>query len=161
MLIRQAVPSELASLRELRNQSALVGCRDVYTPEQLTAWLARPLPKKMLRLIESGSVIVAELGVEVAGYAALDLTSQEVEAVFVLPAYAGCGVGRALLRELEAMALISELNRLSLSASLNAVSFYRAAGYRSVSSGELVLNDSQSLGYEKMEKCLTANIRTP
>ena len=156
--LRVAAVFELAALREIRNQSAQWACRSVYTGEQLAAWLARPLPDKMLRLLESGFVMVAEVQDRVVGYGALDPESQEIEAVFVLPDHAGQGVGLALLRALEAAAQRLGLDQLQLAASLNAVSFYRQAGYTSVSSGEFALNETQSLGFERMKKRITVAV---
>ncbi|MCB1635712.1 MAG: GNAT family N-acetyltransferase [Xanthomonadales bacterium] len=72
--------------------------------------------------------------------------------------HAGQGVGLALLRALEAAARCVGLDQLQLAASLNAVSFYRQAGYTSVSSGEFALNETQSLGFERMKKRITVAV---
>jgi GNAT superfamily N-acetyltransferase len=154
MEIRAAITGELARLREVRDRSAHAGCCDVYSHEQLTAWLNRPLPEKMRGLLNDGFVLVAVERQEIVGYAALDPANNEVEAVFVLPSMTGQGVGRALLGALEALALDLSLTNLRLSASLNAVPFYRRAGYVSSAPGLLPLSELLSLEYESMEKGL-------
>jgi putative acetyltransferase len=153
---------DLARLFEVRNQSAFDGCRHVYTPEQLRVWLSRPLPNKVSELLTQGNVLVAkahnEIIGEIIGYGALDPTDKVVEAVFVIPAYAGKGVGRALLDAVESLAQKLDLGELQLLASLNAVPFYRKAGYVFIEHGELPLTESLVLEYEKMEKRLGSAI---
>ena len=158
MKIRTGIASELGRLREVRNSSAQAGCQFVYSREQLTVWLDRPLPEKMLELVNLGHVLVAEEEHEIVGYGALDAGNYEVEAIFVLPSYTGQGVGRALLGALESLAVGLNLVNLQLSASLNAVSFYRNAGYVPSGRGKLALNDSLALEYESMEKNLGAAV---
>ena len=68
MQVRIANTSEIGRLREVRNLSAEVGCRFAYSAEQLTAWLNRPLPEKMLGLLSAGNVLVAEEQHEIVGY---------------------------------------------------------------------------------------------
>ena len=158
MKIRTAIAGEIDRLREVRNLSAEVGCRFIYSPEQLTAWLSRPLPQKMCELLSKGYVLVAEEQREIVGYGAIDPANNEVETVFVIPSFAGKGVGSALLGALESLALEFNLTTLQLSASLNAVSFYRRAGYVSFARGELPLNESLVLEFESMEKRLGAAV---
>ena len=158
MRIRAAIASEFETLRELRDLSAHVGCRFVYAPEQLTAWLNRPLPDKMHALLNEGYVLVAEDEHQVVGYGALDPARNEVEAIFVVPSYAGQGIGRVLLRAIESLALGLNLEKLQLSASLNAVSFYSRAGYVSSGRGAFPLSESLVLEYESMEKRLGAAV---
>ena len=156
MKIRSAIASELEHLREVRNLSAQAGCRAVYSSEQLLAWLTRPLPEKMLLLIKEGFVLVAEVQEAIVGYGALDPNTHEVEAVFVLPSFAGRGIGRALLGALESRALSLNIKHLHLAASLNAVPFYRAAGYISSTRAEFPLEHGLALEYENMAKSLCA-----
>ena len=156
--IRSAVAGELEQLREVRNLSAQAGCHAVYSSEQLLAWLKRPLPEKLLLLVNNGFVLVAEVQQAIVGYAALDPKSNEVEAVFVLPSFAGRGIGQALLNALESRALSLNIKNLHLSASLNAVSFYRAAGYISSTRAEFPLEHGLALECENMAKSLCANL---
>ena len=158
MRIRPADATELEKLREVRDLSAQAGCRFVYSPEQLTAWLNRPLPEKMLALLNEGYVLVAEEHHQVVGYGALDPANDEVEAIFVVPACAGRGIGRVLLAAIESLAIGLNLAKLKLSASLNAVPFYSRAGYVSFARGTLPLNESLVLEYESMEKSLGAAV---
>ncbi|MBD3895012.1 GNAT family N-acetyltransferase [Halomonas sp. ML-15] len=152
--IRRGRCSDLATLLEVRNCSAYYGCGAAYSSVQLSAWLARPLPEKMLDLLSRGCVYVAESSGEIVGYSALDPDANEIEAVFVLPSFSGLGVGGMLLHSAEKLAIKQGLSSLSLSASLNAVPFYRSAGYVSTSQGRQSLNKEIFLEYECMEKVL-------
>lgn len=59
----------------------------------------------------------------------LDLADGEIGALFVLPAYMGQGLGKAMLAHLECVARQQAIEQVVLDATLNAVSFYRACGY--------------------------------
>lgn len=150
--LRAAVPGDLDALKRVRDESARHACGAVYSPAQLAAWLARPLPAKMRALIDAECVLVAESDGEIVGYGAIDLATAEIEAVFVAPRAMGSGLGRRLLHQLEDIARAGDVRALSLSASLNAVPFYRRAGYVTTSLGRFPLDEHQFLEFERMEK---------
>lgn len=154
MTIQPATADQMPTLRDVRDRAAQAGCRAVYSAAQLAAWLARPLPEKMAKLIALDCVRIAVADGETIGYGALDPTSCEIEAVFVLPEYAGRGIGRVLLTALEAIAAAKGIASLRLSASLNAVNFYRSAGYVETTRGEFALIDGLSLTYVGMLRAL-------
>ncbi len=150
--LRAAVPGDLDALKRVRDESARHACGAVYSPAQLAAWLARPLPAKMRALIDAACVLVAESDGEIIGYGAIDLATAEIEAVFVAPRAMGSGLGLRLLHQLEDIARAGDVRALSLSASLNAVPFYRRAGYVTTSLGRFPLDEHQFLEFERMEK---------
>jgi len=150
--LRTASPGDLDALKRVRDESARHACGAVYSPAQLAAWLARPLPAKMRALIDSACVLVAMSDGEIVGYGAIDLATAEIEAVFVAPGAMGSGLGRRLLHQLEDIARANDVRALSLSASLNAVPFYRRAGYVTTSRGQFPLDEHQFLEFERMEK---------
>jgi len=129
LALRPAVPGEIDSLWALRTRAVAHACAAHYAQAVLDIWLAAPAPGSLLRLIAAGGVLVAEEDGRMLGYAAVDVASGEVDAVFVEPDQHGRGIGARLLAAGEGMARAAGCTRLFLSASLNAVPFYRRAGF--------------------------------
>ncbi|MBN8740967.1 MAG: hypothetical protein BGP24_20600 [Lysobacterales bacterium 69-70] len=152
--IRPAKPDEISALHSLRNRSAAVGCAACYSAADLDAWLSGPLPAGFARLIEAGTVFVAEADGRLLGYGALDLPARLVEAIFVDPAAFGRGAGRALLQAVETRAVEEGLDELSVSSSLNAEAFYAAAGYVALEREQHPLSGGGSLTAVRMRKRL-------
>jgi putative acetyltransferase len=152
--IRPARTDEIPALWELRNRAAWAGCANCYSHVQLSIWLAGPLPKRFAGLVASGAAYVAQVGDALLGYGALNVSTKEVEAVFVDPAAAGRGLGGLLLRKLEEVAVSKALSQLNLSSSLNAVPFYSAAGYKEVRREDYELASGIALASVLMQKQL-------
>ena len=127
--LRPARGDEVPALWALRTRAVAHGCAGHYAQDVLDVWLASPAPDSLARLIAAGGTIVAEEAGRMLGYAAVDVVSGEVDAVFVEPDEHGRGIGAMLLAACEDMARALGCKRLYLSASLNAVPFYRRAGF--------------------------------
>jgi GNAT superfamily N-acetyltransferase len=90
--------------------------------------------------IEAGEVWVAENDGTVVGLLELvpeggsEIRSAEIRLIFVEPAHARSGIGKALWRHAEARARALGADRLTLDADPNAVAFYRQMGMRVVGS---------------------------
>ena len=56
-------------------------------------------------------------------------TPAQIDAMFVLPAHCGRGIGGLMMRHLEDIARDSAVKLLTLDATLNAVGFYRSRGF--------------------------------
>jgi len=130
--LRPARGDEIAALWALRTRAVAQGCAAHYTQAVLDMWLATPAPSSLSRLIAAGGVLVAEGDGCMLGYAAVDVASGEVDAVFVEPGDHGRGIGARLLAACEDSARVAGCTRLFLSASLNAVPFYERAGFSAV-----------------------------
>lgn len=119
--LRLARPEEHEELEELQRRASLE------LPEYREQLLDNPdaihLPPAQ---IANGQVIVAELGGEVAGFAAV--VGGELDALFVEPDLWGCGIGRIL-----AEAAVHEARQRGLSltviASPRARGFYETCGF--------------------------------
>jgi ribosomal protein S18 acetylase RimI-like enzyme len=111
----------VASIREL--------CRTHYRPEEIEAWAAPRGINFYVKAIEQKEFYVAEDEVGIIGFATLNPSGGEVEAVYVHPAATRRGVGLKLLSTLEERAREGGLKSLHLCASLNAVEFYERAGF--------------------------------
>lgn len=127
--LRPARGDEIAALWALRTRAVAQACAGHYAQAVLDVWLASPAPDSLARLIAAGGATVAEEAGHTLGYAAVDVDSGEVDAVFVEPREHGRGIGALLLAACEDMARTAGCERLHLSASLNAVPFYRRAGF--------------------------------
>lgn len=85
-------------------------------------------PDEVEGLIAVRWVLVAVTDGVIVGTAALDGGS--VRTVFVAPAAQSHGVGRRLMREVEALAADGGIKALTLRSSITAEGFYRRLGYR-------------------------------
>jgi GNAT superfamily N-acetyltransferase len=101
--------------RALRQQSA-----GHYAADVLARWTSWPAPDSYRRLLAAGGGVLALHEGRLVGYAILDKAGADVDAVFVDPDFGGRGIGKQLLRALEAMLPDAPLH---LYASLNAVPF--------------------------------------
>lgn len=122
MIIRPARADEREALEELQRRASLA--LDEYR-EQLEAHPdAIELP---IEQVERGDVLVAEVGGETAGFAALD--GGELDGLFVVPARWRQGIGRALVE-----AAVHEGRRrglsLTVTAGPGAREFYESCGFR-------------------------------
>ncbi len=76
----------------------------------------------------------------------------ELRACYVAPGAARQGVGSALIREIERMALEHGLTWLELDASVTSEPFYAALGYEAHGRGEHMLSSGQRMACVKMRK---------
>ncbi|WP_309129629.1 GNAT family N-acetyltransferase [Microbacterium sp.] len=101
-----------------------------YSPEQITAW-ARPEQRHLDdwdRSMSARSGFVALVRGVVAGFS--DVSGDgHVDMMFVSPASSGRGVGRALMREIEARARRAGTPRLWADVSITARGFFEHAGF--------------------------------
>jgi putative acetyltransferase len=104
-----------------------------YTPAVIDAWTV-PLTDEFVYGFEEnadGEIrLIAELDGEPAGLGALVVKTAELRACYVVPEAARRGVGSALVREIERLAIAHGVEQLHLHASLNAEPFYARLGYR-------------------------------
>lgn len=127
--LRIAAEADLEAMWTLRTRAVRASCAAHYAPEVIAQWAAAPPPPRHAQLTLAGGALIAEDDGCMLGFAALDVAAGEIDAVFVDPAAGGRGIGAALLRTIEQMALAGRCGSLHLSASLNAVPFYEVAGF--------------------------------
>lgn len=85
----------------------------------------------------------------------------KVRAMYVQPDFARCGVGRALLAEIERAIVEAGWREASLEATLPGVPFYKRCGYAPVRSAHLVLSNSVRLPVVHMTKRLRVAAEPP
>ena len=132
--IRVATADDVPAMHLVRN-----GVREnrLSDPQRVTE--ASYLP-----YIAAGSAWVAETGIGILGFAAIDAPAVSVWALFIHPGAEGAGVGRALHLHMLAWAQEQGITRLSLRTEpgTRAECFYRRAGWTvagKAADGELLL----------------------
>jgi putative acetyltransferase len=68
----------------------------------------------------------------VVGFGSIVVSSHELRAVYVHPRFGRCGLGSAILRELEQAAIVSGVPGLDVTSSVNAEKFYLRHGYEAL-----------------------------
>ncbi len=128
--VRTASLGEKQALEELQQRAALAN------PADRESLLAHPdaiaVPREQL---ESGSVIVAEAGGTVVGFAAVVLREDgeaELDALFVEPALWKHGIGRQLVMQCAALAETRGAESLHVVGNVQAEGFYLACGFEMV-----------------------------
>lgn len=153
--VRELRPDEDATFRQIHHAAVHGLAAGHYSQEILDKWSAPIREGGPAQPRREGQVrLVAELDGEPVGIGALFPDKSELDAVYVLPSAARKGVGTALVREIERIAVERGVKRLHLDASLNAEPFYLAMGYAVVERGEHVLNSGQRMACVRMAKGL-------
>lgn len=129
--IRLASGCDVPALARVHVAAVRALCRTHYRPRELSRWISQG-PGLYAGLVRSATVMVAEHGGAVVGFAAASLAHGYVRAVYVAPGHAGGGVGQRLLARIERAARVFGVRRLVVDATLNAAGFYARAGYREV-----------------------------
>ncbi len=119
---------------ELRRNAIRAGCAEHYASSQIEVW-TEPSADMGLRKPIPEHFYFAKIGDVTVACGMLDVASGRIDAMFVLPAYFGRGIGQAMMRHLEAIARDHGLQNLTLDATLNAVTFYRSQGFQGDAAG--------------------------
>lgn len=98
--------------------------------------------------------LVAEMGGELVGIGGLVTAKNELRACYVTPKASRKGVGSAIVREVECIALEHGLTFLQADSSVTAEPFYRALGYAIRQRGDHVLHSGERMVCVKVEKYL-------
>jgi GNAT superfamily N-acetyltransferase len=126
--IRKANIDDAATSFAIRRDAIREHCRGHYPQADLDIWTAGAMSETFARRVAE-AFYVAMVDGAVVGTGMIDLASGRIDAVFVLPAYMGQGVGRALVDYLERLAVEAGLGEIQLESTLNAAPFYRALGF--------------------------------
>jgi putative acetyltransferase len=130
-----------------------------YSKDILDEWSPDVSAERIARFIgaqdrEKEIILIAEYGGTAAGFGAIVPELEALRAVYVLPDFKRRGIGSALLRGLEELALSKNVRQLQLHSSLNAEPFYLAHGYLNDGPGEHTLRSGRKMPGIKMHKML-------
>lgn len=133
ILIRLARPEDAAALLRITTQSVHGLARGSYTADQIDNWMNGRTAEANLPKIEAGQVHVALLDGACVGY--IDVVRGEINRLFILPDYAGQGVGRALMEMGLSLAREGDTGPVCVEATVNAEPFYTRLGFVTVGHG--------------------------
>lgn len=129
MIIRDFIPGEQSSLRQIFMSSVHEIASSFYTKEQLDAWAPSTHDEQQwAEKIAALRPFVAEVDGYVAGYADLQ-DSGYIDHFFVSGQFAGLGVGSALMAHIHQAAAARAIPELSAHVSLAAESFFSKHGF--------------------------------
>ncbi len=153
-IIRPACPADLDDIAALQTRAIMAFGLEIYGEAACRAW-ARIGVQTRHTLLASGSFLVAEDRGAIIGIGGWTADSREADCawlryVFVEPAAARAGIGRRLVRDVEASACRAGRGRIQLWSSLNAVPFYEALGYRTVKSARWPVADGIEMEHKLM-----------
>ncbi len=157
--IRPARVDDAEALVALHYAAVRAVGADHYTAAQLAAWSPRPDDARHAWLrgvigTPTLRVLVGEADGQSSGFAIADLAAGRVNALYVAPARAGGGLGRALLAACEHALRGQGHVQGTVRASLNAEAFYAAAGYWTLGPAQQPLADGGALPCVEMHKQL-------
>lgn len=151
--IRPARYNDAEAAFDIRLQAIRHQCISVYTPEQVHAWTQVPLTDRYRASVERDYHIAWWDALPVAT-GLIDFQSGELGALFVLPAFMGQGIGKAMVRHLERLALEAGLAEIHLDATPNATPFYKRCGYHGDAAGIYTSPSGLELACTPMHKRL-------
>ena len=127
MRLRRFEAEDMAEVHHLFHASVHELAGQFYTPQQLAAWAPDDADPAEWgeRFLDQYSAVAEEDG-RILGFGSIDAPSGYVDMLYVLPSAAGHGVGKTLLRALEAE---SEAQRRYSFVSFAAEGFFRHMGY--------------------------------
>jgi GNAT superfamily N-acetyltransferase len=134
--IRPARPDDCAGICAAHLASIRGLCARDYTPEEIESWCLGKTPDVYAPLIERYPWLVAEIGGRIVGFGELDAAvapeTAEIRGLYLAPEAVGCGIGRALVERLLAIARAAGARRVILKGTLTAEVFYQRMGFRTV-----------------------------
>lgn len=129
IVVRNATVADAPGVHALHVVSSTAVYQQFFGGKGLDQWLATRSPAVCAEEIAKWVVIVAEEDGLMLGYAALDKTKANIDAVYVAPDRWRQGIGRQLLSRLEEIARTAQLPRITLQAAGPAIRFYQRLGY--------------------------------
>ena len=136
MLVRPAQPADVGEIHRV-HVAAAQGPDSLHRDEaDVKAWLAERQPDDYRDEMRTQKFVVAEQDGRVIGFGAIDLGKRTITSVYVQPASTRRGVGRAIVQQLETLAIEAGLDDVTLQAAGGALQFYHKIGYQYVAQPE-------------------------
>lgn len=128
LTIRKAGCDDAVDAWDIRKTSVHAACAEHYSEAALSGWVDGVLTDKWVSVVARDFYVAVDEGL-VVGTGMLTVENGQVDAIFVRPSHMGRGIGRTMLRFLEALAAEHGLVEMRLDATLNAAPFYRSCGW--------------------------------
>lgn len=134
MVVREYREDDLESVVALFGRSVRQIARRDYDDQQIAAWAPeQPDLEAWADRLGSGTVLVAEEGERMAGFARLD-EEGDIDLLYVDPAYERCRVAKRLINELTRIARGRGFRQLQADVSVTARLFFEAQEFELVES---------------------------
>lgn len=127
LTIRPATRGDAGAIHRVHTRSITTLCPNHYPGEVINGWLRGRTPEGYYSSIDTGSVFVAEIAGEVAGFGRA--VKGEVLSVYVDPDHASRGVGSLLLAHAIAVAREGHDGPIAVVSTINAEAFYLKHGF--------------------------------
>jgi putative acetyltransferase len=156
--VREMRHEDGRSFIEVRNAAVRgIAVKD-YPPEVIENWAGPPVTEAMLERFflnpDKGIRLVAEIDGAIVGIGELIIATNELRACYVLPSAIRKGIGSAIIREIERIALENGVTFLQMDSSVTAEPFYKALGYEVLEYGQHILRSGHPIACVKMRKLL-------
>ena len=125
--LRHARTADAATLADLRREAILTLAAPIMGAERARSWADSAAEDRVRRAIDHHEVWVAECEGAVVGW--IEIDRDRVEALYVRPAAACCGIGSSLLLRAEGLLRAAGYTHARLEASANAERFYLRRGF--------------------------------
>lgn len=162
ILYRKATESDCSHMVGVHYAAVQALAASHYSAEVLAAWSPPPDEARhrwLTGVIAQDSVLCSVATApdgQLLGFFIAVPNESLLKAIYVHPAYAGCGIGRGLLQRAEVQCKDHGAASLKLSASYNAEAFYISCGYETIGPVSYPLSEEISMGAISMVKYLRA-----
>jgi GNAT superfamily N-acetyltransferase len=129
---RRASPDDAAEILDIKREAIEDLEHWQYSTEQVEVWKPKDdYVGTFEQAIDDDQFVVhvAEVDGDIAGYGALNVPGERIDAIYVRPAHHGKGIATALVKHLELSAEFQGISELDIVAAQNAVPFYESVGY--------------------------------
>jgi putative acetyltransferase len=156
MLIRELRPDETKVFLEVHHAAVRMIAASDYPSAVIESWAPLPITDAVVERVRrnpEGEIrLAAVLDGQVVGVGALIPQKYELRACYVSPAAQRIGVGLAIVKTIERIALSHELPHLELDSSITAEPFYLRLGYRITRRGQHILHSGTPMNCVMMRK---------
>lgn len=156
--IRFARNEDARGILDAHHSAVHQTARKDYSPEICHDWSAPVTQERISQYLNSSlpheTTIVAEVDGKIAGFGVIVESANELRAVYVAAKYGHCGIGSALLTELERVAEERGCTELHLDSSVTAKAFYSSHDYQVLDYTEHALSSGRAMVCVRMRKSL-------
>lgn len=157
---RPALAGDAPAMVDVHYAAVQAVDRRHYSDDVLSAWSPPPDASRrdwladLVRRESTLCTVAVSSGGAIVGFCIALPEHALLKALYVHPGFAGKGLGRGLLGEMEARCRALGLDVLELSASYNAAAFYRSCGYEARGPVDQPLAGTVTMGAIRMVKQL-------
>lgn len=152
IMLREIKPEDVPMVGKLSRETITTSYAKAYPPRAIEFFLKYHSDNAVLRRINDGVIVAAEMDGEIVGTGSL--VESEITGVFVRPGLQGRNIGRLIMDRLESLAREKGIRRIELSVSLVSKGFYEKRGYKITRAASIDVGEGQKLDYWEAEKDL-------